>query len=150
MSLVDHPLTTPVAAPKTTHLERNTPSEAVYDQYDEHADRYEPAGSPPSQEGQLETEHWKTPQYTRNNGRSPEPRRRVSATTPRIDPNDIYLDVSLLGTQHGLFLGHGRIGGVLQFIIKDLNDVNTWAFQDEGSVTSMGTSLLPDKPHLQI
>ena len=48
MSLVDHPLTTPVAAPKTTRLERNTPSEAAYAQYDEHADRYEPAESPPS------------------------------------------------------------------------------------------------------
>jgi len=67
MSLVDHPLTTPVAAPKMTRLEKNIPSKAVYDQYDEHADQYEPAGSPPSQEGQPETEHLKTPQYTLNN-----------------------------------------------------------------------------------
>jgi len=64
MSLVDHPLTTPVAAPKTTRLEKSIPSEAVYAQYDEHADRYEPAESPPSQEGQLETEHLKTLQCT--------------------------------------------------------------------------------------
>jgi len=134
-----------------TCLEKSIPSEAVYAQYDEHADRYELAGSPPSQEGQLETEHLKTPQYTRNNGQSPEPRRSSLAPLHQGRPRrHLHLDVLLLGSQHGLLLGQGRVGGVLQLIVKDLNDVNTWAFQDEGSVTSMGTSLLPDKPHLQI
>ena len=73
-----------------------------------------------------------------------------SVTSPRKVLEVIYLDGFTLDSQHRLLLRQGRIGGVLQLIIKDLNDVNTWAFQDEGSVTSMGTSLLPDKPHLQI
>jgi len=73
MSLVDHPPTTPVAAPKTTRLEKSIPSEAVYAQYDEHADRYEPAEYPPSQQGQLETEHLKTLQYTPNIEQPQEP-----------------------------------------------------------------------------
>jgi len=68
MSLVDHPPMMPVAAPKTTRLKRNTPSEVVYAQYGEHADRYELARPPPSQARELETEHLKTPQYTQNTG----------------------------------------------------------------------------------
>jgi len=47
----------PVAAPKATRLERDTPSEAVYAQYDEHADRYELGGSPPLQAKDQEKEH---------------------------------------------------------------------------------------------
>jgi len=112
-----------------THLEKHTPSEAVYAQYDEHADRYEPGGSPPSQEGQLEMEYLKTPQYTRNNGQPPEPRRCLLVLLYQRRPQQhLHLNVLLLGAQHRLLLGHGWIGGVLQLIIQNLSNVNTWDF----------------------
>jgi len=35
----------------------------------------------------------------------------------------IYLDDSTLDSQHGLLLRHGRIGGVLQLVIKNLESI---------------------------
>jgi len=46
-----------IAAPKTTRLERNIPSEAAYAQYDKHTDQYKPGESQPSLARDQETEH---------------------------------------------------------------------------------------------
>jgi len=43
-----------------------------------------------------------------------------SVTSPRKALEVIYLDGFSLDSQHRLLLGHGRIGGVLQLVIKNL------------------------------
>jgi len=152
MSLVDHPLTTPVAAPRITCLERNTPSEAVYAQYDERADRYELAGSQPSLAQDQEKEHWTSPQYTLNNARPPEPRRWLLVPShqvwpqrhlPRCLPPQFPTQAVPRTWQDRRCTPVHRQGP-----IDNVSTTSPRMALD--IITSIGTSRLPDKPHLQI
>jgi len=46
-----------------------------------------------------------------------------SATSPRKVLEVIYLDGFTLDSQHRLLLRQGRIGGILQLVIKDLESI---------------------------
>jgi len=74
MSLVDHPLTTKVAAGRTNHLMPGTES---VDHHDDHSKKpsaqYEPDKPQPSRAKDQEMEHWKSLQCTLNNEQHPIP-----------------------------------------------------------------------------
>jgi len=99
----------PVAAPKMTRLKRNPPSEAVYAQYDEHADRYKPARPLPSQARELEMEHLKTPQYTQSIG----PRQLPRLAAPQTQQDRRRTPTRHLGSRTMSTLGLSKMKAAL-------------------------------------